>query len=591
MTDNHLLLYRLAELMLQKEQHVLPVDDLFEDNRIGDFVKSIQIDSPYQQLLFEGVLTESVKEEKLYVSFTVEGYFHYLLGEVIFNLTHLTDIDKLVKLANESNLVGVKEGIQYYLINDISKGNTARLFSLIDESTFPLEICIRPLSFYFLKKQIEYSDGKGKEQNSIYFLEVLLRQPTKRDFEILRSVLKYLKNVDFNLVIKIYDQILGVEKKNEDNEFKLLLSESLSFLPVEKINDNDLNYFVSGDPEIQFELNIDKIRFQRKKNQHSMAQTFIKDNIKILEDQHVDINPKVISIFYDAISFYHTDCGEYEFAKIASRKALSYLDETDSGYGVSLNNLALIYIDLNDYEMAENYLAQAYELDSNLFGKYSENCASRLGNFGYLYQLKGEYEKSLSYLNQALEIDQKIFGYNHENVATRLLNISDCLRNLNRLDKAIIALYKSREIDVYNYGINHPMLAASYNIEAHIFLELKNYGNAHDSLNKAIEINKKLNEGLNDHLNRDYNFQGILYSKEGLHGKALDSFVSAEKIEEILFSNLPQNRIITWINICKTLKNLGKLTPSNHYYQRLLTLSADITGNYKAAIDDLLKIV
>ena len=86
MTDNHLLLYRLAELMLQKEQHVLPVDDLFEDNRIGDFVKSIQIDSPYQQLLFEGVLTESVKEEKLYVSFTVEGYFHYLLGEVIFNL-------------------------------------------------------------------------------------------------------------------------------------------------------------------------------------------------------------------------------------------------------------------------------------------------------------------------------------------------------------------------------------------------------------------------------------------------------------------------------------------------------------------------
>ena len=85
MTDNHLLLYRLAELMLEHEQHVLPVDFLFDDEQIGDFVKSIQIDSPYQQMLLEGVLTEMVKEQKLYVSFSVEGYFHHVLGQVIYN--------------------------------------------------------------------------------------------------------------------------------------------------------------------------------------------------------------------------------------------------------------------------------------------------------------------------------------------------------------------------------------------------------------------------------------------------------------------------------------------------------------------------
>lgn len=73
MTNNHLLLYRLAELMLEHEQHILPVDVLFEDQKIGDFVKSIQIDSPYQQMLLDGVLTELVREEKLLVSFTVEG--------------------------------------------------------------------------------------------------------------------------------------------------------------------------------------------------------------------------------------------------------------------------------------------------------------------------------------------------------------------------------------------------------------------------------------------------------------------------------------------------------------------------------------
>ena len=70
MTSNQLLLYRIAVLMLEHELHILPVDLLFDDSQIGDFVKSIQIDSPYQQMLLEGVLTESVREEKLFVSFT-----------------------------------------------------------------------------------------------------------------------------------------------------------------------------------------------------------------------------------------------------------------------------------------------------------------------------------------------------------------------------------------------------------------------------------------------------------------------------------------------------------------------------------------
>lgn len=62
MTANHILLHRLADIMLVNEQNFLPVDLLFDDEQIGDFTKSIQIDSPYQQMLLEGVLTESVKD-------------------------------------------------------------------------------------------------------------------------------------------------------------------------------------------------------------------------------------------------------------------------------------------------------------------------------------------------------------------------------------------------------------------------------------------------------------------------------------------------------------------------------------------------
>jgi hypothetical protein len=116
MTSSHLLIYRLAELMLKHEQHFLPVDLLFDDDQIGDFVKSIQIDSPYQQMLLEGVFTESVKEEKLYVSFTVEGYFHYVLGIVMESKYSNLATKDIYNILSKNNLKGIKEGLEHLLI-------------------------------------------------------------------------------------------------------------------------------------------------------------------------------------------------------------------------------------------------------------------------------------------------------------------------------------------------------------------------------------------------------------------------------------------------------------------------------------------
>lgn len=126
MTDNHLLLFRIAELMLENEQHILPVDLLFDDVHIGDYVKSIQIDSPYQKMLSEGVLTESVRDEKLYVSFTIEGYFHYVLGEVVHVQVHKDDskgLKFIASLLEKSSFSHINEGISQFFMKQINLGN------------------------------------------------------------------------------------------------------------------------------------------------------------------------------------------------------------------------------------------------------------------------------------------------------------------------------------------------------------------------------------------------------------------------------------------------------------------------------------
>ena len=189
MTNNHLLIYRLAELMLEKQKHILLLDDLFEDNQIGSFVKSIQIDSPYQQLIFEGVLTETIKEDQLMVSFTVEGYFHYVLGEVIEKRSEGKQVEYLIELLETNKLRGAKEGVEQCLLRDVEKNDLKRLMWLIDHGDKALEACVYPLAQAFLMVQEKTDSDQDEEENSKKQIKrvlfELLAEPSEFDIEVL----------------------------------------------------------------------------------------------------------------------------------------------------------------------------------------------------------------------------------------------------------------------------------------------------------------------------------------------------------------------------------------------------------------------
>ena len=230
MTSNHHLLYHLAERMLEQEKHMLLVDDLFDDEQIGDFVKSIQIGSPYQRMLLEGVLTESVRDEKLFVSFTVEGYFHYVLGEVIYTKTEYKVPDQLKKLIEENKLKGAKEGVGQCLIREAKTQDLSRLTWLIDESNDSLEIAVYPVA----NSCVMFSVHEVLNQ--------LLNSPSKNDLKILGKVISFLDNkLKNNFSVEIGKQlynfstienlIFDILKSEDKNEIKSLLEvlKKLSF--------------------------------------------------------------------------------------------------------------------------------------------------------------------------------------------------------------------------------------------------------------------------------------------------------------------------------------------------------------------------
>jgi hypothetical protein len=190
MTSKHLLLYRLAELMLQHEQHILPVDLLFDDEKIGDFVKSIQIDSPYQQMLFEGVLTENVLNEKLYVSFTVEGYFHYVLGEVLeAKFSNLT-ANEIFEYIDNINLIGLNEGFEQFLIRKVDSHEFDLLLWFVDFGDKFTNSTLVPLSHAFLNAS---KDSTNQAIKSI--AQSLFETSSDNDIKLLLEIVSKLEKL------------------------------------------------------------------------------------------------------------------------------------------------------------------------------------------------------------------------------------------------------------------------------------------------------------------------------------------------------------------------------------------------------------
>jgi len=200
MTDNHLLLYRLAEIMLEQEHHILAVDTLFDDDVIADFVKSIQIDSPYQQMLLEGVLTESVRDEKLFVSFTVEGYFHFVLGDVILNQSKEKEHTYLIELLQNNRLNGVKEGVEQCLILEVNQGKLERLVSLIDAGGVAEQVARFPLVHAFIKNRVED------------VFNILMENPSVHDWNVIKHVRGILSD---NQKQQVVNQLDGIIKESE----------------------------------------------------------------------------------------------------------------------------------------------------------------------------------------------------------------------------------------------------------------------------------------------------------------------------------------------------------------------------------------
>ena len=466
MTSNHSLLFRLAELMLVHEQHILPVDLLFYDEQIGDFVKSIQIDSPYQQMLLEGVLTESVRDEKLYVSFTVEGYFHFVLGEVIFNRTEGLGAEGLKHIVEENKLNGAKEGVEQCLIRDVKKDNLSKIVWLIDNLNDNLNLIIIPLATSFVlidslnaqRSQELFNIQKKIEDELI----LLLKNSTKNDFYVLDGVLDILKFHSKNKLINTVCEILLNLLELNNNSQKLMIK-CLDYV----------EYKLAASFFEQIKKNINKVTLDNLTIY--LIIKFLINNSKLVEAseflKNIDTSADISLGFIKSQLKIH--CGDFTEG-IEGLKELFEKIEIPEQKASFANLIGQGYLKLKDFENALIFHHIAVISALNQFGKYSENYSIYLNNLSTVYYWKGDYIKSIELMKNVEKIRINILPENDLKIANIQINLGETLRQIEEYDQAL--KYQKRALQIIRMKLPYFSIESSA-IETNIGLIYGNWKN------------------------------------------------------------------------------------------------------------------
>ena len=581
MTSNHHLLYRLAELMLENERHILPVDLLFDDEQIGDFVKSIQIDSPYQQMILEGVLTESVIDEKLYVSYTVEGYFHYILGEVIRKQTEGKEPGTLKQIIEENKLNGANEGVEHCLILFVEKDDLSKVIWMIDRCENNLHLFTLPISTAF---QLANFQNNSKEL-FINIIKELLKNHSDSDLIVLENVLSFLiKSQRHETYMKLAlclfetdlpENIRGTKLKlhaikNLDNSIrKTQLKKIYRQLSSKNLKGHNANIYI--------ELGLG-FRFI---SEYTTSLSCFQIALDILANNVNEISIRC----HNSLGLINSDLGNYSVSLNHLYFALKMTERLNGkGHFSTYNNhnhigSILHLIDPGNIIKAIKHLKKGLKLATCHFGAYHTETAIIYNNLGIAFSKKNDYRNAeINYL-AGFEIFQAIYPKNDPWIATVCNNLASLYYKKRELQKALKFQKEAIDIITHNGGIQDIMTAIMQSTYANILRLLDQKNEAIENYQKTIETfrNKLPTEHL--YLQKAYSNLGFVQMENGSFKSAIKSLLLSFKVLNNHGDKFLENKIelLNWVIHCyEKIGNISRVSFYKKMKQQILDNNNDL---------------
>ncbi|MHA8067580.1 tetratricopeptide repeat protein [Aquirufa sp. ROCK2-A2] len=629
----------LASYMIGKNSLQVSLDELFDVPQLSDAVKNIQIDSPHQQLIRRGILSQFFQHDTLQVSFTMEASFHYVVSR---NL----ELDLALKQLENNSIW--KESIKYFLWDKAADKDDLLLFSLIDLEGFPNDLAALALS--------QRINLFGAEET----LNQLFLHESKDDWNVLKEAFIYIKDSRPKIATDFADQILDHCKSDLNDNNRLFIIELLSestkskadifheqFIIKENLEDVEelialakyftkfgghkesaelLNKAITLLPEdsslmggILEELTSTQLHLLNLTNAWESiikAELFYKNKLIYspkVEGRIINLKGEVKenqSLFSEALEYYqnafnlnkanlgpfhketirtqnnqgdiHRHLGNYDLALEEYQKTLAiniqFYGDSAPNVANSLHRIGDIWEIKGDYDKALEYFERTMNIHLQYYGETHPNVAASINRIGDIWETKGNYDESLEYFERAIAIYLQIYGESHPNVAASLDRIGDIWEIKGDIDKALEYFKRAMEIDLEYYGESHPNVAGSILRIGDIWNTKGDFDKALEYFKRAMEINIEYYGESHPNVASSFNRIGDIWETKGNYDKSLEYFERAIEINLQFHGESHPNVASSFNHIGDIWNTKGDYDKALEYFKRAMEINLEYYG-------------
>ncbi|MCB0519237.1 MAG: tetratricopeptide repeat protein, partial [Saprospiraceae bacterium] len=369
--------------------------------------------------------------------------------------------------------------------------------------------------------------------------------------------------------------------------------------------------------------------YYRRTGKMSDAEYYLKRSVELAE-KRLDKYDMERAKAYNSYGVHFLTKGKLEDALGFFNKSLDINQRMHyPGVADNLNNLGIVLERLGNYQKARERYLQSLQSNLAEFGFYSQSVAdnyqnlgsasyqlgefdrslaffdssllildsilpekhpdfaSLYNNIGALYNTKGDYQNAIHFLDKSLAIYDLQPYRNHPDIANIYTNTGVLLLDRGDLNKALSYFQRAYVIRLDNFGPAHHLVARSCNYLGDCFLAKKEFDQAYDWYNTALQIWLKLPAGDPADLNEYRNDLGAYFEELGNHSAALEFY---QKNLRDLQSGKSQNLT----GLAKSFERVGNVylaesdfLVADSFFRKALTINVQLFGKHHPEVAGL----
>ncbi|MCJ8279996.1 MAG: tetratricopeptide repeat protein, partial [Rivularia sp. ALOHA_DT_140] len=317
-----------------------------------------------------------------------------------------------------------------------------------------------------------------------------------------------------------------------------------------------------------------------QEGKHNQAIPLLKSALSIREktlgEEHPDVVESLnnLALVYEALSNYDALQSLYLRTLNIYEKILGKEHQYVANI---LNKLARVYQLQGNYQTCEGLYLRSIAIYEQALGKFHPDVGQTLNNLAQLYKLQGNYIKAESLLLRSLTIYEKALGKSHSDVAIILNNLGQIYELQG--DYAQAESFYLRSLAIYKKLQNNTDIANILNNLGQLYKLQGSYKKAESLLLRSLEITEKVLGKSHPDVATTLNNLAFVYESQGNYLKAESLLLRSLEIDEKVLGKFHPD-------LATTLNNLGFIYESQENYQqaesfylRSLKIRKKILGN------------